>query len=399
MRIHWFMRGRCFQFVVVAFFLPLIQAASDRFEVLTLDPQVAGGYQVGVADVDNDGRSDLITLGLRLQWLRNPEWGIFTISGDENARNIDLAPHDVDRDGAVDLVVAAEFSMENRGSGGLVQWFRQSEGSEAGWIAHVIDREPTAHRLRWADLEGNGQPVLVVAPIMGPGTLGPTYAQSGARLVFYRVPGRPQSDVWPKQLIDDTLPVLHGLLVFDWDGDGRDELLTASREGVHRFSFEGSGDRLRWAKTRLCSGNRDGSAAQGSSEVSVGRAADGRRFIATIEPWHGSQVVLYRERTRGELWERVVLDETLSEGHAILAMDLNGDSSDELYAGFRGGNGGIIRFQERADGQPGWDRTMVDDGGITCQGLNSLRLPDGRIGLLGVGGQSHNLRLYTPSTK
>ena len=35
------------------------------------------------------------------------------------------------------------------------------------------------------------------------------------------------------------LTVLHGIQVVDLDGDGRDEVLTASFEGIHRFDFKG----------------------------------------------------------------------------------------------------------------------------------------------------------------
>ncbi len=387
----------CLSCLLIAVCLP-VQAESGRYEIRTLDDQVPGGYQVAVADVDGDGQSDVLTLGTVLQWLHSPDWEVFSIDADTKAGNIDLAPQDVNRDGSTDLAVASEFSMENNGRGGRIQWFERTRKWVPGWVPHVIDREPTAHRLRWADLDGTGRKVLVVAPIMGPGTSGPTYSQSGARLVFYRVPDKPATEAWPKQLIDDSLPVLHGLLVYDWDSDGRDELLTASRKGIYLFRFEGAGDGLSWSKTQLCSGNQDGSPAQGSSEVTVGYTANGSRFIATIEPWHGSQVVLYTEPTSGELWERTVLDDSLVEGHAILAVDLDGDGSDEIYAGFRGGRGGIVRFAVRGPGAMNWDRMMVDDGGIACQGLNVLRLPDGRPGLLGIGGGSHNLRLYTVSS-
>ena len=40
---------------------------------------------------------------------------------------------------------------------------------------------------------------------------------------------------WTAHLIDDSLTVVHGVHVIDWDDDGRDEILTASFEGVHLF--------------------------------------------------------------------------------------------------------------------------------------------------------------------
>lgn len=35
--------------------------------------------------------------------------------------------------------------------------------------------------------------------------------------------------------------MLHGICIADLDGDGRDEILTASFEGIHCFDFKGQG--------------------------------------------------------------------------------------------------------------------------------------------------------------
>ena len=43
--------------------------------------------------------------------------------------------------------------------------------------------------------------------------------------------------------IDETLTMIHGAYVKDIDGDGRAEILTASREGIYRFDWEGEGRR------------------------------------------------------------------------------------------------------------------------------------------------------------
>ena len=49
----------------------------------------------------------------------------------------------------------------------------------------------------------------------------------------------------------------------------------------------------RWTKTRLGSGNQDARPSKGASEVKVGRLRGGATYVATIEPWHGYQVVVY----------------------------------------------------------------------------------------------------------
>ena len=44
---------------------------------------------------------------------------------------------------------------------------------------------------------------------------------------------------------------------------------------------------------QLGTGNQESRPFKGSSEVKVGRLESGVRYIATIEPWHGYQVVVY----------------------------------------------------------------------------------------------------------
>ena len=81
-----------------------------------------------------------------------------------------------------------------------------------------------------------------------------------------------------------------------------------------------------------------------------------QRFLAAIEPWHGNQVAIYRERDG--LWERQVIDDSLADGHTILAADLNGDGDDEVIAGYRGKGVNIYTAQDAAGSQ--WSRQVLD---------------------------------------
>jgi hypothetical protein len=372
-------------------------------QITTLDPDFPGGYQLCAADVDGDGRMDVIGLGQTVAWLQNPTWQKRPITGDHTQGNIDLAPYDIDGDGKLDLAIASDFSMNNPpslrgapGAGGTLQWFRRSDDLAKPWAATLIDHEPTSHRLRWAGVDGTGRKRLIVAPIMGPGTKPSEYDQAGARLVIYRIPADPVRDPWPKQVIDTSLPVIHGLQVLDWDGDGRDELLTASRQGIHLFHFHGSGDHLTATKTRLCAGDQASSPAKGCSEVRAGHLKANRRFIATIEPWHGNQVVIYHPpAATGALWQRSVLDTSLDQGHALWTADLDGDGADEILAGSRGQRHGLFLYRTLDPDGTRWHHSTLDEA-IACQGMAAIDLPNTRHpALLAIGGTTHNVRLYT----
>src|SRR5262249_2294762 len=141
------------------------------------------------------------------------------------------------------------------------------------------------------------------------------------------------------------------------------------------------------------------------SEVKQGKLKNGRKFIATIEPWHGDQVVVYTEPAKpGELWDRHVIDEQLRWGHAVWCADLDGDGNDELIIGVRDdpapGDKGIERrgvriYKVLDDKGARWARHILDNGGVAVEDLACVDLNgDGRIDIVAVGRQTRNARIY-----
>lgn len=384
----------------------LAAVPSPGFQRHLID-RMPGGYQVAVADVNRDGRPDVIALSTdtnRVQWYENPTWARHTLANLE--RPIDLACRDLDGDGRPEIAVAGGFYFGDAGRGGDLWLLKSRPDAGQPWEVHPIGRDPVTHRVRWADPGGDGRPVLVHAPIFGPGSQGAA-APKPAHLWAFLPPKESTSGAWPVWKIDETLTVLHGLWVGDLDGDGRDEILTASFEGITHFDWEpaatGSGTGLqespgRWVKSRITEGapaarNTPG-ASRGSSEVCVGTAGSSRRFIAAIEPWHGGQVVVYTPGSQGQTWIRHVLDATLEEGHALVAADFDGDGQDELVAGWRGGQRGLRLYDPKDLDFQQFQRTELDRG-IAVEGLAVADLnADGRLDLVAVAGRSRELVWY-----
>ena len=305
-----------------------------QFRAQTIDA-FPGGYSVCVADMNSDGLADIIGLSTNpsaFVWYENPSWQKHVISH-ETTENIDCAPYDIDHDGRLDIALQSDFRMNRTGTGGLVQWLKNPADTAEPWSRFAIWSEPTCHRIRWADFDGDGESELVNAPLMGLNATSPEW-NVGARLQWFSIPDDPEQGPWMPHLIDDRLTVLHGLWIGDWDGDHRDDLLTASFEGVHLYRSDGTGGELLWDKTKLGEGNQSG-VARGSSEVSPGRRnGDGHAFIAAIEPWHGNEVVVYLPPAgRDGLWERAVIDATFHGGHGMVCGDLNNNGADELSPG------------------------------------------------------------------
>lgn len=363
------------------------------FEKHVIDSEFANGYQVSTADLDRDGDLDVIALSTQpsqLVWYRNPDWARFSISS-VTQRNIDAAPHDVDGDGDVDLAVASEFDLGDSNGGGLLQWL-ENPGNPATtheWAIHPIDAVPTSHRVRWADVDGDGPKELVNLPIIGVGAAPPDYV-AGVQFRAYRVPVNPTTEAWVPVPLDNSLSMAHGLLVASWgDGSGSD-LFTASFDGVHRYQWK-VGEVV---KKRLGAGNRGARPAQGSSEVGIGRLGKGEtRFVATIEPWHGNEVVVYAGNDGDPLpWPRTVIDATLVDGHALVCLDVDGDETDEIIAGGRGGSHEVLLFRWSAGA---WQRYVLDSTGVALAGLTIADLNgDGQPDLVATGTLTHDVVWY-----
>lgn len=365
--------------------MSLFSAATPlRFTEHTVATGLRGGYQVVVADLNHDGKPDLIALasGLpELVWYENPGWERHVIVAGQS-RMINCATVE-GTDGVPDIVLASEFSNQAKDSAGVVSVLRHNGDPRQPWTATEIDRLPTSHRLRTADIDGSGKRVLINAPLTGAQAEAPDY-RGQTPLVFYR-PGE-----WKRRLIGDENPgVVHGLFIVDWDGDGRDEILTASFGGIHLFKLARDGH---WRRTEIARGDPSPWPKSGASDIAVGRLGK-TRFLATIEPWHGNQVCVYRQSK--SRWDRQVIDTSLVDGHTILAADLNGDGRDEIIAGYRGKGHQVYLFSAEDAAGSRWARQALDDGGMGAAACAVADLnQDGRPDIACIGSATANLKWY-----
>jgi FG-GAP-like repeat len=360
---------------------PEVVAGPLRFRAHRIDA-FPGGYQVSVADLNGDGRPDVLGLSTNpaaLAWYQNPAWTKHAISVDAK-QLIDVAPLDADGDGRIDLALASDFNLR-RSETGRLHFLTRGRSGET-WTAREIAAEPTSHRLRWADVEGDGRRELVVVPIIGAGATEPAFAVP-APLALYRPPG------WKRTVIDQAQHVVHGVRVVDWDARAGQELLTASFEGVNLFAWR---DR-RWQRTAIGAGDQTPGPKRGASEVALGQLGKGGRFVAAVEPWHGHQVVVYTPPAGKGLWRRRVIDDSLVDAHALATGDLDGDGRDEIVAGFRGKGWRLLLY--RSPDGAAWERTVLDDGDMAASGVYLADLnQDGRLDIVAIGSASANLKWY-----
>ena len=359
------------------------------------------GYQVAAADMNGDSRPDVVALSTdadSVDWYENPGWQRHPVA--RTAKNIDIAVRDLFRNGRPVIALASGFYFNDTNRGGDIQLLWQPTKTDERWERDAIGVDPVVHRIRWGDLDGDGRPELVHAPIFGPGSRG-AVAPKPAHLMAFRTPRKPDGP-WEPWKIDESLTVLHGIQVTDLDGDGRDEILTASYEGIYRFDFKGQGDAARWRTVQLATGappvsDKPG-ASRGTSEVATFRLAKDRLMLAAIEPWHGNQVVIYQPPKGNGLWRRRVLDDKLQEGHVLVTADFDGDGMDEIVAGWRAGGGGLRLY--KATDATGQEFKAYDiDPGMPAEGAAVADINgDGKLDLVIMGGRKNLLVWYENRT-
>jgi hypothetical protein len=126
-----------------------------------------GGYQVVAADINRDGKVDLIGLGSNMPeliWYENPYWTPHVITRGA-PRMINMAAMDTDGDGIPEIALAYGFGTNPSNSPGNIAILKANGDPTALWSLKEIDAIPTSHRIRFADI--GGQKILINAPILG----------------------------------------------------------------------------------------------------------------------------------------------------------------------------------------------------------------------------------------
>lgn len=396
--------GRSFGFGSFAFCLcaSLSGAPADpvQFQTHVIEPKIPGGYAVLTVDINKDGRLDVIGVSQRvpeLAWYENPTWERHVMV-DGMAAIVNLAAADLDGDGIPEIAVENQFAMVPARSEGLVWLVRHQGDPRQRWKEERIDQFSTSHHIVWADLDGDGRKELINGPLVGPKGAAPTYDQDKVPLFWYG-----QGD-WQRHTITDSINgILHRVRAVRWDADRREELLTASFEGITLYRSTGSGANLKWTSVVLSPGhNQDKAPRLGTSDVAVG-LQKGKRFLAAVEPWHGNEIVVYTEEkpfdsAQGKpgTWTRRVLFSELVEGHEVAVADFDGDGRDDIVAGDRSAKGATVHVLYAPSTPAGeWHHQRLDAGDMAASGCVASDLNgDGRPDIVCIGSATGNIKWY-----
>ncbi len=370
-------------------------SAAVKFRPQEIQKDFGVVYAVLAEDVNADGKIDIVAINpTQVVWFENPTWTKHVIlDGVTKKDNVCIAAHDIDRDGKLDFAIGADWQPTNTTAGGSLQWIKHTTGA-GNWPLFRLGEEPTLHRMRWGDVDGDGKAELIVVPLHGRLTKAPDWNGAGGRILVMRPPSDPAHGQWTTEVADSSLHIIHNFIIEDG------QILTASKEGVHALQRSPSGV---WSKRKIAEG--------APGEIKLGHLRR-VRHLATVEPWHGNSVVIYQEPTQpftpqgairnkpvaipGQTWTRQVIETGLSQAHALGWGDFDGDGSDELAVGWRGTPYGVALYKQSPD--LSWKKTMVDDAmaaeDLVVADLNA----DGRPEIIAVGRATANVRIYWNET-
>jgi hypothetical protein len=376
---------------ILAVVLALAAQQIPNFKEQVVDPEVGVGYALTIADINADGKPDIVVVTEipdQVVWYENPAWKRRVIVEKEPKLPVCIQALDVDGDGKTELFLGADWQPSNTKTGGSVWLLKRPDDLEKPWTPIKVDEAPTMHRMRVV----NGQ--IACKTLHGkdakPGE------GAGAVCFTLKKPSDPFTGKWEREMIQNELHITHNFWAVDWDGDGKDEVLIAGLEGV--YLLKGSGGA--WAKVKIGDGDP---VKKGAGEIKVGRLPGGKRYIATVEPWHGHSAAVYIEPDKADQpWRRQVLIADHKGGHAVWTADLTGSKVDSLVVGFRGfpesknpEDSIVYVFHPSDSSGEKWEKKVLDHKGLgsedaICADLNG----DGRIDIIGVGRSTKNVKVY-----
>lgn len=393
-------RHRAFTSLLFLLFTPWLAHSADVPELKLREfkwraeeiDKIQIGYGLQLADVNGDGKTDIVLADKNtIQWYESPQWTKHVIARDLTQRdNVCVTARDIDADGKCEIAVGGQWNYRESVKDGAVFYLIPPADRRQLWTPVRLHNDPSTHRMHWVRTKGN-QYRLVVKPLRGRGSVDGD--GNGLRVLEYTMPQVPR-DEWDFDVICEFLHLSHNFHIVNWDDDPEEELIIAAKEGVWHFDQGKQG----WDATQLTKNF--------AGEIRDGKLPNGRRFIVTVEPKHGSVSAVYGEPEKpGQLWEPLhVLDDQLKDGHALAVADYLGVGSDQIVVGWRAMNDpgvpGIKMFAPLDEAGSRWRETRISAEKVAVEDIKAADLNgDGKPDIVAAARQTKNLVIFFNETE
>ena len=403
-------------YLAFPFLFSSLLGAELSFERKVIDDKISIGYGLAIGDVDGDKKPDILLADKsQVAWYRNGDWKRFVMTENLNPRvgtrfldNVCIAARDIDGDGKVEVAVGANWSpgeTTDAAKSGSVHFLIRPEDPTARWgSVKMNSHEPTVHRMHWMRISENelsdhtdttGDYRLLVLPLHGRGNKGGE--GEPVRLLAY-VPAlgdKVKEGNWDTELVDASFHITHNFDLIRFSEDNSEEaIILGGKEGIKgiRYVRNGNNDNP-WKSVHMVKNPN----SKGVGEVRAFRGNANTGIIAAIEPLHGNELVVYDPpKSNDEVPKRTVLDDTLSQGHALALADVLGKDNLQVIAGWRNPdkNGKVgIRIYSKENDE--WKTHILDDNGMACEDLKVSDLDgDGKPEIIAAGRATKNVVIY-----
>jgi hypothetical protein len=189
------------------------------------------GHGIGVADIDGDGKADILTPNGwfrqidadKDQWAWHPDWKM-------DDAGFPIIGFDVNDDGKMDIIYGQGHSY------GLYWLEQRDAGGSRQWIRHAIDESfSQVHALKLVDIDGDGQLELLAGKRYrghsgnDPGSYDPLV------IYYYKINRKTGEFTRYPISVNGTAGAGTQFVTEDMDGDGDVDIVTAGKTGVHFF--------------------------------------------------------------------------------------------------------------------------------------------------------------------
>ncbi len=358
----------------------------NKIEIDTIEV----GYGLQLTDVDGDGKTDIVLADKKtVQWYQNPSWKKHIIAKDLTQRdNVCITARDITGDGKAEIAVGGQWNFLETNKDGAVFYLVPPKDRTRPWSPVQLENDPSVHRMHWLKGPAGGYS-LVVKPLRGRGSI--DGVGNGLRMLDYTMPDDPTGE-WSTAVISDFLHLSHNFHPVNWDNDPEEELIVAAKEGIWHFDRDGDS----WKSTQLTDSF--------AGEIRDGKLPNGKRFIVTVEPMHGTASAVYVEPDNGKgLWPQLtVLDDAIKDGHALAVADYLGVGSDQIVVGWRAmhpkempGDPGIKLFTPTDDDGQTWRETKISGPKVAVEDIKAADLNgDGKPEIVAAARQTKNLVIF-----